>query len=69
MVVLLVISFTKIYLMSHDHMFLTVVTYQGSMTFDTQDGLVHSPRYVALFTISLLHKCVFKGDATSIHAV
>ena len=50
-------------------MFLTVDTLHGKMTFDTLDGLVHSPRYVALFTISFLNKCVFKGDSTDIHAV
>jgi hypothetical protein len=69
MVVLLLISFVKIYLISQDHMFLTVMTYQGSLIFDTLDVMVHSPRYVALLTISLLHKCIYKGDVTSIHAV
>lgn len=69
MVVLIAISLVKIVLLAHDHMFLTIVTYQGKMTFETLDCLVHSPRYVALFTISILHKSIYKGDATHLHAV
>lgn len=50
-------------------MFLTVEMPNVKLTFDTLDGLVHSPRYIALFSISFLHKCVFKGDSNNVHAV
>ena len=62
MLILLILSYVKMLFVASDYIFITVELYNEKITFDSLDGLLHSPRYMALFTISFLNQSSFKGD-------
>ena len=56
MVILILLTGSKIVLLCEECIFFSIQqTFIGDITFDSLDHLVHSPRYLALFTISLMH--------------
>ena len=63
MCVLILMQMIKLVMLLEMQVFVTLTgTLLGDLIFDGTDGLVHSPKFMAMFTASILSKCtVHKG--------
>lgn len=58
MISLIILQFVKLYLLIDLSVFITLKeTIFGDIIFDSTDGLVLSPRYLSMFTLSFLSGC------------
>jgi hypothetical protein len=68
--IFILMQFIKIILILEMNLFITVDgTLLGEIIFDSTDGLIHSPRFLSLFTISFLSGCTVNKAVISPIAV